>query len=75
MLPAMMTLTELINALGGPSVVAKACGNVNPSAVTNWVRRGAIPAQRHIAVWQMAQDAGLAWAPPKAERLQLVERR
>jgi DNA-binding transcriptional regulator YdaS (Cro superfamily) len=67
----MMSLSDLISALGGATKVASACG-VQPSAVSNWIARGAIAADHRVTVWRMATDAGLDWAPPGAEGLALV---
>lgn len=63
-----MDLKALIGGLGGNQAVAKVVG-VTPSAVANWVSRGAIAAEHHLVVWQMALRANLAWEPPGASQL------
>lgn len=69
----MVTLDALISALGGNVKVAAEC-NVGPSAVSNWVARGAISAEHRLTVWRLASDAGIDWAPPGFEGLALVKR-
>ena len=67
-----MTDAELIKALGGPTVVARALG-LNVQTVGNWVTRASgIPAKQHIPLWRMAQAAGIAWTPPKAHGIRLT---
>lgn len=39
------------------------------NAVSNWLARGAVPAEHRNTVWQMALDAGIDWTPPGAEGL------
>lgn len=68
-----MTLDALISALGGNLKVAAEC-NVGPSAVSNWLARGAISAEHRLTVWRMAAKAGLDWSPPGCEGLALVQR-
>ena len=63
-----MSLTELLRALGGHAEVARRLG-LRRTAVSMWVRRGEIAAEHRLAIWQMALDAGLDWAPPGAEAL------
>ena len=69
----MITLSDLIEQLGGPTVVAARRG-ITPPAVTNWVSRGQVAAEHRIALWGMAVDAGLDWKPEGAEDLELVRR-
>lgn len=69
----MLSNSDLIAKLGGPTKVAAARG-VIPSAVSNWIARGVIPAEHRMAVWRMATEAGLDWAPPGAEGFALVPR-
>lgn len=67
----MLSLNALITGLGGATKVAQECG-VLPSAVSNWVSRGAIAAEHRVTVWRLAAAAGLDWTPPGAEGLALV---
>lgn len=59
---------ELIKALGGSTAVGARLG-VTSQAVSNALRRNALPADWHLPLWQMALDAGLDWTPPGAEGL------
>jgi hypothetical protein len=63
-----MTTRDLISRLGGLASVAKARG-VTRAAVHQWVAADRVPAEHHLALWQMALDAGLDWAPPGADGL------
>jgi hypothetical protein len=65
-----MNTKDLIRALGGAGKVAAECG-VGLSAVSNWTVRG-IPAEHHLTIWRMAAAAGLAWAPPGMDGVELV---
>jgi hypothetical protein len=65
-----MKVQELVQHLGGPSVVAKAL-DVSSEAVCNWYSRG-IPRGRHLQLWQLAQAAGIEWQPPQTEGLTLA---
>jgi DNA-binding transcriptional regulator YdaS (Cro superfamily) len=67
----MLSISDVILGLGGATRVALACG-VQPSAVSNWIARGAIAAEHRVTVWRMATETGLDWAPPGAEGLALV---
>lgn len=69
----MATDRELVDGLGGPTAVARLCG-VTPPAVTNWLKRGQIPAEHHVALWAAAQETGLDWAPPGGAGFRLVPR-
>ena len=69
----MVTDCKLIEHLGGPSAVARLC-RVTASAVTNWVRRGAIPAEHHVALWREAVSNDIDWTPPGAADLVLRKR-
>lgn len=66
-----MDVRELVKRLGGASRVAERCG-VTPPAVSNWCARGAVASEHHLAVWQLAVEAGVDWRPPGAEGLSLV---
>ena len=67
----MMSVRMLLAALGGPSVVARAC-SVSVQAASNWGARDAIPRQHHVTLWRLAIAAGLDWAPVEAEGMKLV---
>lgn len=66
-----MELRDLIKTLGGSGQVAQAVG-VTPSAVSHWIADGEIPAGRRLAVWRMAQAAGVDWTPHEVSGLRLV---
>ena len=53
-----MTVPQLIFALGGNTALARVLG-ISPQAVSNWSRRGAIPARRHYQVARLARALGL----------------
>ena len=63
-----MTVPELILALGGAAKLAEALG-LKRTAVANWATRGAVPREHHLVVWQMALEAGLPWEPPGADAI------
>lgn len=63
-----MQIKLLIVSLGGNGSVARRCG-VTSAAVSNWIGQNAIPREHHLAIWQMALDAGLDWTPPEAEAI------
>lgn len=67
----MVEVGELVRRLGGTGNVARA-NDVSASAVSQWIADGRIPAAREIAMWRMARDAGIDWAPPSAEGLALI---
>lgn len=60
-----MTVAELIKALGGTAEVATQIG-VRPSAVSQWIEKGAIPPRRVFAVWRLAREKRVDWTPPGA---------
>lgn len=62
-----MNTADLIRALGGPTAIARRIG-CTTSAVAQWGRAG-IPRDRHLAVWQMALEAGVDWEPPGADEI------
>ncbi|WP_156910073.1 carph-isopro domain-containing protein [Rubritepida flocculans] len=66
-------VADMLRQLGGPTRVARACG-VTISAVGSWQVRNEIPARHWLTLWRMARAAGLAWRPPGAEGLELIER-
>jgi len=68
-----MLVRDLIEALGGSGVVARALG-LRASAVGNWSLRGEIPGAHHVGVWRLAREAGLEWSPPGAEGFVLTPR-
>lgn len=63
-----MKIEDLIRGLGGSGAVAKATGQ-RSNTVSNWVARGAIPAEHYLPLWRMALEAGLPWEPPGAADL------
>jgi hypothetical protein len=66
-----MEVPDLISALGGPAKVGRALG-ITTQAVSNWSATNRVPAEREVALWRMATEAGLEWTPPGAEGLALV---
>jgi hypothetical protein len=64
------SIRDLVRALGGPAAVGRALG-ITLEAVCNWQRHNAVPEARQLAVWRMAQAAGLPWRPPGAAGLTL----
>ncbi len=58
MYPRDMTIRDLIFALGGTAALARAL-DLSPQAISNWSRRGAIPARRHYQVARLARALGL----------------
>lgn len=60
-----MTDAELIEALGGPSAVARRLSGVNAGAVTMWRKRG-IPSRYWTAMGALAVEAKAAWTAPAA---------
>ena len=55
-------ISKLLKDLGGPSNVAKSCGLCR-SAVSQWVRRGTIPAQHALAVSGLASSLSVILTP------------
>ena len=53
-----MTVAQLVFHLGGNTALARVLG-ISPQAVSNWSRRGAIPARRHYQVARLARALGL----------------
>jgi hypothetical protein len=68
----MVSTRDLIQRLGGPGSVARAVG-VSAAAVSNWIARDAIPADRHLTLWRLAVQRGVEWTPPAASGFRLVE--
>lgn len=66
-----MEIRDLIDGLGGGAQLAKRMG-VLPSAISNWIAAGEIPAARHLQMWRLAVEAGIEWTPPGAEGLRLI---
>jgi hypothetical protein len=64
-----MHVKDLIRALGGNAAVGKVLG-VKPQAISDWFRRGVIPARHHLRLWAMAQQRGIAWRPPHADAIE-----
>lgn len=65
------SIRDLIEQLGGPSIVASRC-RIGASAVSNWSARKAISGEHLLTVWAMAVEAGIDWAPPGTTGLMLV---
>ena len=57
-----MTDAELIDALGGPSAIAKRLPDVNAGAVTMWRKRG-VPSRYWPAMGVLASEAKAEWRP------------
>jgi len=57
-----MTTCESINALGGPTEVARALG-IRSQAVSGWLRKDRIPLERVPALLALASERGLALSP------------
>jgi len=62
-----MTAGDLIDALGGATELAEALG-IKPNAVSMMRARGVIPPRHHMALWRLAQERGVNWAPPGAPK-------
>jgi DNA-binding transcriptional regulator YdaS (Cro superfamily) len=58
----MNEIKELLIALGGPSNVARKCG-LSRSAVSQWVRRQAIPTQHALIVSSLASQFDISLTP------------
>jgi hypothetical protein len=54
---ATMSITRFIARLGGPAAAARlfCC---SPQAISNWIRRRAIPRSRHLEAVRIAERAG-----------------
>jgi hypothetical protein len=59
---AAMTIVRYIARLGGPAAAARlfCC---SPQAVSNWIRRRAIPRSRHLEAVRIAERAGFDFNP------------
>ncbi|MBU8543977.1 MULTISPECIES: carph-isopro domain-containing protein [Roseomonadaceae] len=69
-----MTDADLIDALGGATTCARLLGLAR-GRVAMWRTRGAIPAEHHLALWRIALEREIGWAPPNADALrQLLAR-
>jgi len=58
----MSQIKELLVALGGPSNVARECG-LSRSAVSQWIRRDAIPTQHALIVSSLAFKFSIELTP------------
>jgi DNA-binding transcriptional regulator YdaS (Cro superfamily) len=56
------TLKELLEHLGGPTLVGKRLG-VRPQAVSQWVKSGRVPVERVPGLVRLAKDQGKAYGP------------
>lgn len=66
--PKAIDARALVEALGGPKLLAAKLGVRSAAAVCNWYNSG-IPARHHLPLWRLAQQAGVDWRPPGAEGL------
>ena len=59
---ATMSITRFIARLGGPAAAARlfCC---SPQAISNWIRRRAIPRSRHLEAVRIAERAGFDFNP------------
>ena len=57
-----MTITRYIARLGGPAAAARLF-RCSPQAISNWLRRRAIPRSRHLEAVRIAERAGFAFNP------------
>jgi hypothetical protein len=59
---ATMSITRYIARLGGPAAAARlfCC---SPQAISNWIRRRAIPRCRHLEAVRIAERAGFKCNP------------
>jgi len=57
-----MTIVRYIARLGGPAAAARlfCC---SPQAISNWIRRRAIPRSRHLEAVRIAERAGFDFNP------------
>ncbi len=63
MVQQITTIRDLIDALGGPTVIAEWAGYEHPSAVSNWEARGNIPSGLHMRLSLEARRRGLVISP------------
>jgi hypothetical protein len=66
-----LTIHNLVHRLGGPTKVAAQLGATVP-AVCNWQARNSVPQAQRLAMWRLAQAAGLAWRPPGFDGVELA---
>jgi hypothetical protein len=66
-------IADLVRDLGGPAKLAREL-DVSTNAVCNWQARNSVPHRHRMAVWRLAQAAGLSWRPPGADGLALTPR-
>jgi hypothetical protein len=57
-----MSITRFIARLGGPAAAAKLF-RCSPQAISNWIRRRAIPRSRHLEAVRIAERAGFFIKP------------
>lgn len=58
----MMSVRQLIDALGGPTRVAEQF-EMTAQAVSNWIIDNEIPAARQVKMLQLAVQARIDWRP------------
>jgi hypothetical protein len=57
-----MTIVRYIARLGGPAAAAKLF-RCSPQAISNWIRRRAIPRSRHLEAVRIAERVGFKCNP------------
>jgi hypothetical protein len=57
-----MSITRFIARLGGPAAAARLF-SCSPQAISNWIRRRAIPRSRHLQAVRIAERAGFDFNP------------
>ena len=62
----MMTVDDLVEALGGTGATAVLLGLSAP-AVSNWRAAGAVPPKHHYRLYRLCQERGIDWQPPASE--------
>lgn len=60
-----LTVSEVIDALGGTLAAAEIFGVTMP-AVSNWRAEGKFPPARHLQVYEICQERGIKYHPTRA---------
>jgi len=58
----MSDLKSFIKKVGGNSVVARQC-EVSRSAISHWIKRGAIPAKQALSILTLAAEKDIQLSP------------
>lgn len=66
MIVAMMTVSDIVQELGGNAATAALFG-VGVTAVSNWKAANAFPERHHFRIWRLCQERGLDWTPPESD--------